>query len=96
MVSHPLNRASGRREGNPHNLPVLVRRGRCAPLLGFDGDRSKLRSRLRGAASLVIDRRRPVGIFAMNWRSGGSALRGRLDGDLPGSRMIGMASLRTA
>jgi hypothetical protein len=36
---------------------------RCAPLLGFDGGRSKLRSRVRSMASLVVDRRQPVDII---------------------------------
>jgi len=36
---------------------------RCAPLLGFDGGRSKLRSRLRSMTSLVIDRRQPIDII---------------------------------
>jgi hypothetical protein len=36
---------------------------RCAPLLGFDGRRSQLRSRMRSVASLVIDRRQPIDII---------------------------------
>src|SRR5262249_22007309 len=36
---------------------------RCAPLLGFDGGRSQLRSRLRSVASLVVDRRQPIDII---------------------------------
>jgi hypothetical protein len=36
---------------------------RCAPLLGFDGGRSKLRSHMRSVASLVIDRRQPIDII---------------------------------
>jgi hypothetical protein len=140
MVSHTLNGASGEWDGDPHNLPILVRRGalgenlpaadlcltalhavyldgflvkvgdmvngtsivfaptdghdtldffnieldrhdvldvqgasceslyragteRCAPLLGFDGGRSQLRSRLRSVASLVIDRRQPIDVI---------------------------------
>jgi hypothetical protein len=140
VVSHTVNRVSGKWDGNPHNLPVLVKRGalgenlpaadlcltalhavyldgflvnvgdlvngtsivfaqasgqdtleffnvdldrhdildvqgapcesrytagteRCAPLLGFDGGRSRLRSRLRSAASVVIDRRQPLDII---------------------------------
>jgi hypothetical protein len=35
----------------------------CVPLLGFHGGRSELRSRLRSAASLVIDRRQPLDII---------------------------------
>ena len=35
----------------------------CVPLLGFHGGRSELRSRLRSAASLVIDRRQPIDII---------------------------------
>jgi hypothetical protein len=38
-------------------------RERCAPLLGFDGGRSKLRSHMRSVASLVIDRRQPIDII---------------------------------
>jgi Hint domain len=36
---------------------------RCAPLLGFDGGRSKLRSHMRSVASLVIDWRQPIDII---------------------------------
>jgi hypothetical protein len=36
---------------------------RCAPLLGFDGRRSRLRSYVRSVASLVIDRRQPIDII---------------------------------
>jgi hypothetical protein len=36
---------------------------RCAPHLGFDGGRSKLRSHMRSVASLVIDRRQPIDII---------------------------------
>ena len=36
---------------------------RCAPLLGFDGGRSELRSRLRSVASVVRDRRQPIDII---------------------------------
>jgi hypothetical protein len=36
---------------------------RCAPLLGFDGGRSILRSRLRSLASQVIDRHQPIDII---------------------------------
>jgi len=36
---------------------------RCAPLLGFDGRRSKIRSHLRSVASVVIDRRQPIDII---------------------------------
>ena len=35
----------------------------CAPHLGFDGGRSKLRSHMRSVASLVIDRRQPIDII---------------------------------
>jgi hypothetical protein len=35
----------------------------CVPLLGFNGGRSQLRSRLRSAASLVVDRRQPIDII---------------------------------
>jgi len=36
---------------------------RCAPQLGFDGGRSKLRSHMRSVASVVIDRRQPIDII---------------------------------
>ena len=36
---------------------------RCAPLLRFTGGRSQLRSRLRSAASVVVDRRQPIDII---------------------------------
>lgn len=36
---------------------------RCAPLLRFTGGRSKLRSRMRSVASLMIDRRQPIDII---------------------------------
>ena len=36
---------------------------RCAPLLRFTGGGSQLRSRLRSAASIVIDRRQPIDII---------------------------------
>lgn len=36
---------------------------RCATLLGFDGGRSQLRSRLRSVASIVRDRRQPIDII---------------------------------
>lgn len=35
----------------------------CAPIVGFNGGRNELRSRLRSAASLVIDRRRPLDVI---------------------------------
>ena len=35
----------------------------CLPLLGFNGHRSELRSRLRSALSLVVDRRQPLDII---------------------------------
>jgi len=43
----------------------LYREGmeRCAPLLGFEGGRSKFRSHLRSAGSLVIDRRQPIDVI---------------------------------
>lgn len=39
---------------------------RCAPLLAFDGGRSRLRSHLRSVASLVVDRRQPLDIIRDN------------------------------
>ena len=36
---------------------------RCAPLLGFDGGRSKFRSHMRSVASVVVDRRQPIDII---------------------------------
>jgi hypothetical protein len=36
---------------------------RCAPVLGFDGGRSKLRSHLRSVASIAVDRRQPIDII---------------------------------
>jgi len=140
MVGHTLNCVAGKWDGNPGNLPVVIRRGalgenlptgdlcltalhavyvggflmnagdlvngtsicfkaadsqgrldffnielerndildaqggfceslyregteRRAPFLGFDGGRSKLRSRLRSVASLVTDRRQPIDII---------------------------------
>ena len=36
---------------------------RCAPLLRLCGGRSKLRSRMRSVASLVVDRRQPIDII---------------------------------
>ena len=36
---------------------------RCAPLLRLCGGRSKLRSRLRSAAAIVVDRRQPIDII---------------------------------
>jgi hypothetical protein len=35
----------------------------CAPLLGFNGGRSEVRSRVRSALSLVVDRRQPIDII---------------------------------
>ncbi|MCW5733190.1 MAG: Hint domain-containing protein [Enhydrobacter sp.] len=35
----------------------------CVPLLGFNGGRSELRSRLRSALSLVVDRRQPIDLI---------------------------------
>jgi hypothetical protein len=35
----------------------------CAPLLSFYGGRDELRSRLRSAASIVVDRRQPLDII---------------------------------
>jgi Hint domain-containing protein len=35
----------------------------CLPLLGFNGHRGELRSRLRSALSLVVDRRQPLDII---------------------------------
>ncbi len=35
----------------------------CVPLLGFTGGRSEVRSRLRSAVSLVVDRRQPIDII---------------------------------
>ena len=44
---------------------TLYRAGteRCAPLLRFDGGRSKLRSHMRSVASIVVDRRQPIDII---------------------------------
>ena len=44
---------------------TLCRAGteRCAPLLGLDGGRSQLRSRLRSIASVVVDRRQPFDVI---------------------------------
>lgn len=39
---------------------------RCAPLLGFDGGRSELRSRMRSMASIMVDRRQPIDIIRDN------------------------------
>ena len=39
---------------------------RCAPLLRLCGGRSQLRSRLRSAASLVVDRRQPIDVIRDN------------------------------
>lgn len=140
MLDHSLNWMGGYWDGNPHNLPVVIRRGaldensptedlcltalhavyvdgflmnagdlingttitfmthdgrdvldffgielegsdilmaqgapcesfykagteRCAPHLAFDGRRSRVRSHMRSAASLVIDRRQPIDII---------------------------------
>lgn len=43
----------------------LYREGaeRCAPLLAFDGGRSRLRSHMRSVLSLVVDRREPLDII---------------------------------
>ncbi len=43
----------------------LYREGieRCAPLLAFDGGRSRLRSHMRSVVSLVVDRRQPLDII---------------------------------
>jgi len=35
----------------------------CLPLLSFNGHRSELRSRLRSALSVVVDRRQPLDII---------------------------------
>lgn len=35
---------------------------RCVPVVGFDGRRSVLRSRMRSVVSLVIDRRQPIDV----------------------------------
>ena len=35
----------------------------CVPLLGFNGGRSEVRSRLRSAFSLVVDRRQPIDVI---------------------------------
>ena len=35
----------------------------CAPMLGFHGNADELRSRLRSAASIVLDRRQPLDII---------------------------------
>ena len=35
----------------------------CAPQLGFNGGRSEVRSRLRSALSLVVDRRQPIDLI---------------------------------
>jgi hypothetical protein len=35
----------------------------CVPLLGFQGGRSELRSRLRSAASVIVDRRQPIDVI---------------------------------
>ena len=36
---------------------------RCAPLLRFTGGRGQFQSRLRSAASVVVDRRQPIDII---------------------------------
>lgn len=47
-----------------HGAPCESRRDPavepCVPLLGFNGGRSKLRSRVRSALSPVVDRRQPI------------------------------------
>jgi hypothetical protein len=35
----------------------------CAPLLGFNGGRSEVRSRVRSALSLIVDRRQPIDLI---------------------------------
>jgi hypothetical protein len=35
----------------------------CVPLLGFNGAKSEVRSRVRSALSLIVDRRRPIDII---------------------------------
>jgi len=46
----------------------------CVPLLGFHGGRSELGSRLRSAASLVVDRRQPIDIIRDTLEERGLAL----------------------
>jgi hypothetical protein len=35
----------------------------CVPMLSFGGGRGELRSRLRSAAALVVDRRQPIDVI---------------------------------
>jgi hypothetical protein len=35
----------------------------CAPLLGFNGGKSEVRSRIRSALSLIVDRRQPIDVI---------------------------------
>lgn len=46
----------------------------CAPLLTFNGGRDELRSRLRSAASVVIDRRQPIDVIRDNLEERGLLL----------------------
>jgi hypothetical protein len=46
----------------------------CAPIAEFNGVRNELRSRLRSAASLIVDHRRPLDIIRDNVEARGIAL----------------------
>jgi hypothetical protein len=50
-------------QGAPCESLYLAGTERCAPLLRLWGGRSQLRSRLRSAAAIVVDRRRPIDII---------------------------------
>ncbi|WP_421997700.1 Hint domain-containing protein [Reyranella sp.] len=46
----------------------------CAPVLSFDGGRNELKSRLRSAAAVVVDRRRPLDVIRDRLEERGLAL----------------------
>lgn len=50
-------------EGAPCESRIDAVAETCAPMLSFGGGRGELRSRLRSAAALVIDRRHPIDLI---------------------------------
>jgi hypothetical protein len=50
-------------EGAPCESRWRAPAATCVPMLSFGGGRGELRSRLRSAASLVLDRRRPIDLI---------------------------------
>ncbi|HLG44772.1 MAG TPA: Hint domain-containing protein [Reyranella sp.] len=61
-------------EGAPCESRIAPFAETCAPMLSFGGGRGELRSRLRSAAALVVDRRHPIDLIRDGLEERGLAL----------------------